>query len=137
MIIFGAIVFVIAVAIIISSYSRLLTLIFLVFTILFHLLYISNIFKFKTNDVAKHCSKLATEPLRLCSVFDGICEHYLLNLFFWRSSFEETLLYFALLDNFFYSVNNFYLELLCCWVICIFAYNLITHWLIWLIKLID
>ena len=60
-------------------------------------------------------------------VIDGNFEHCLLNLFFWRSSFEVTLLYFALDNYFFYSVF-FNLDLLCCWVICIFVCNFIIHW---------
>ena len=60
-------------------------------------------------------------------VIDGYFEHCLLNLFFWRSSFEVTLLYFALDNYFFYSVF-FNLDLLCCWVICIFVCNFIIHW---------
>ena len=51
----------------------------------------------------------------------------LLNLFFWQSSIEVTLLYFAL-DNFFFYFVFFNLDLLCCWLICIFVCNLITHW---------
>ena len=41
------------------------------------------------------------------SVFDGNFEHCLISLFFWRSSFEVTLLYFALDNYFFYSVSVF------------------------------
>ena len=65
MIIFVIIVFVIVITIIISSFSMLV--ISLVFTILFYLyLCIYRIFfKFQTNDVTEHCSKLAVKTLRL------------------------------------------------------------------------
>ena len=68
-------------------------------------LYISDIFKFQTNDVAKHCSKLTIKTLRLYQCLWW--KHCLLNLFFWRSSFEVTLLYFTLDNYSFYSVSIF------------------------------
>ena len=65
MIIFVIIVFVIVIVIIISSFSILLTLIFLVFTILFYLCIYRIFLNFKQMTWPKHCSKLALKVLRL------------------------------------------------------------------------
>ena len=50
-----------------------------------------------------------TEVLSI-NVFDGYFEHCFFNLFFWPSSFEVTLLYFALQNYFVYSVSLFNLD---------------------------
>ena len=65
MIIFVIIVFAIVIAIIISSFSMLLTFIFLIFDHSILSLYVLNIFKFLINDVAEHCSNLTIKALRL------------------------------------------------------------------------
>ena len=57
--------FVIVIAIIISSFSMLLTFIFLVFTILFYLCIYRIFLNFKQMTWPKHCSKLALKVLRL------------------------------------------------------------------------
>ena len=55
----------------------------------------------------KHCSKLAIKTLKLYQCLWGSFQHYLINLFVWRSSFEVTLLNFAPDNYFFYSVRIF------------------------------
>ena len=55
-------------------------------------LYISNIFKFQTNDVTKHCSKLAIKTLRLYQclwweLWTLFALLVLLNIFFWSDTF--------------------------------------------------
>ena len=69
MIICVIIVFVIIVVIIISSFSMLLTFIFLVFTILFSLCIYRMVLNFKQIMWPKHCSKLALKILRLDQCF--------------------------------------------------------------------
>ena len=102
MIIFVIIVF--AIVIIISSFSMLLTFIFLVFTILFYLCIYQIFLNFKQMTWPNIVQSWRYRHRDCISVFDGNFEHYLLNLFFWRSSFEVTMLYFALDSYFFYSV---------------------------------
>ena len=128
MIIFVIIVFLIINAII-FLFSMVLPFIFLVFTFLFYLCIYQMLLKFKQMMWPKIVQSWQQRHWDCISVFDGNFEHCMLNLFFWRSSFEVTLLYFALDNYFFYSVS-FNLDLLCCCVICIFVCNLVTltHW---------
>ena len=123
-IIFVIIIFVIVIAIIISSFSMLLTFIFLVFIILFYLCTYRIFLNFKQMTWLTLRHKRDWDCM---SVFDGNFQQCLLNLFFWRFSFEVTLLHFSHNNYFFYSVF-FNLDLSCCWVICIFVCNLTTHW---------
>ena len=74
--------------------------------------------------MAENCSKFAIKTLR--PGFDVNFRKCFFDLFFWQSSFEVTLLYFALDKYFFYSVSIFNFDLLCCLlVLCIFVINLI------------
>ena len=90
---------------VITSFSMLLTFIFEVFTVLIYL-----------------CAYRI-----FLNLWRGRTLFKFGDLFFWWISSEVTLLYF---DNyFFHSVSIFYyLDLLCCSIICIFVCNLITHW---------
>ena len=107
LIIFVITLFVVMTVFIISSFSMLVTFVFLVFIILFYLCIYLIFLDFKEMTWPKHCSKLALKILRLYQVFDEKFEHCLLNLFFWRSSFEVILLHFALDNYIFYSVSIF------------------------------
>ena len=107
LIIFVITLFVVMTVFIISSFSMLVTFVFLVFIILFYLCTYLIFLDFKEMTWPKHCSKLALKILRLYQVFDEKFEHCLLNLFFWRSSFEVILLHFALDKYIFYSVSVF------------------------------
>ena len=64
--------------------------------------------------MAEHCSKLAIKTLRLYQyLWWELWTAF--NLFFWRFSFEVTLLYFAL-DNYFFCSVFFNIDLSCCWL---------------------
>ena len=95
------------IVIIISSFSMLLTFIFLVFTILFYLCIYQIFLNFKQMMWPNFVQSWQSRHWDCISVFDGNFEHCLLNSFFWWFSFEVTLLYFALGNYFFYSVCTF------------------------------
>ena len=104
---FFIIVFVIVIAIIISSFSMLLIFIFLVFTILFYLCVYRIFLNLKQMTWPNIVQNWQERHWYCNRVFNRNFEHCLLNLFFWRSSFEVILLYFALDNYFFYSASIF------------------------------
>ena len=92
-------------------------------------LYISNILKFQTNDLAKILFKVSNKDIEAVSVslmgtLSTVCLTYSSDdlLLKWHCYVLPLTIISFILWVF------FNLDLLCCWVVCIFVCNFITHW---------